>query len=181
MKQQAHLIQASEMRSKPSVQDTAGGAVEVYESLDGNFYMVDTVVTASRLNTSTKLYFTYCEHMKSFSAPNWNFNSISQGYQIAFNDNLETLLLPKYQSVGHYSLQSNLKLKTCQLGSVGYPVSSIGSLTFRNMTQQDLTITVYVDASSIADVPDNVKKSAPWGATNATIIYRSSTTGEILS
>ena len=174
MKQQAHLIQVSETQYKPSAPDSAGG-VEVYESLGGNFYMVDTVVNAT--GTNYTLVFRACENMKSFSAPNW-----TSLVQINENPNLETLLLPRInKSIGNYQLQNNPKLKTCQLGSVGHPITGITSMAMRYMPQSDLTITVYVDASSIADVPANVKNNAPWGATNATIIYRSSITGEILS
>lgn len=158
-----------------------GGGVEVYESSYGNFYYEDTVVTATPPNSAAALRFSGCEHMKSFSAPNWNQTIQMSSQIITNNPNLESLILPKYRSVGHYNFESNKKLKTFQLGSIGYPVTSISQLAMRFMTQSDLTITVYVDASSIADAPSGVTNGAPWGATNATIIYRNSTTGEILS
>lgn len=93
---------------------------------------------------------------------------------------LETLVMPKAAYYGHGFASNCTSLKTVQLGSIGHPVTSMGVYAFQNDTQTGLTITVYVDAATTADIVAGVKDSAPWGATNATIIYRNSTTGEII-
>lgn len=73
------------------------------------------------------------------------------------------------------------KLKTAQLGGIGRPISNLShSNVFRACTQTGLTITIYVNASSLSSLPSGITGS-PWGATNATIIYRNSTTGEVLT
>ena len=76
-------------------------------------------------------------------------------------------------------------LEEAIFGSVGYPVSEFDNTSydkkvFTGSSQAGLTITIYVDATSLPDVPSAVSTYAPWGATNATIIYRSSVTGEVL-
>lgn len=73
-------------------------------------------------------------------------------------------------------------LKTVILGSVGHPVTNFGGLYrfFSGCTQNDLTITIYVNAASVSGIDPAVNALAPWGAANATIIYRSSVTGEVL-
>ena len=55
-------------------------------------------------------------------------------------------------------------LTDVQLGSEGHAVTSLGQYMFKGCTQSNLTITVYTNGgASLAN--------APWGATNATIIY----------
>lgn len=71
------------------------------------------------------------------------------------------------------------------LGSVGHPVTvgmgatSGNYMIFRNNTAP-FDIIIYANAETLADVPSVLKTGAPWGATNATVIYKSSNTGEIL-
>lgn len=76
-------------------------------------------------------------------------------------------------------------LKKVTFGSVGYPIANLQPTTgndriFNGLTQADLVITVYVNANTLTDVPVEVTALSPWGATNATIVYRSSVTGEVL-
>lgn len=78
-----------------------------------------------------------------------------------------------------------MNLEEFIIGSVGHPVTEMGTTSgsyqiFRNNTAS-FTITVYVDAESLSDVPSSLISGQPWGATNATVIYRSSNTGEILT
>lgn len=69
-------------------------------------------------------------------------------------------------------------LKNVQFGSIGHSAYPVGESTrnpFAQCTQADLTITIYV--------PDDAElpiANQPWGATNATIVYRSVTTGEVI-
>ena len=77
-------------------------------------------------------------------------------------------------------------LETVVFGSIGHPLSSLKPTSsndkiFNGLTQSTLTITVFVNASTLADVPAEVKTYAPWGATNATIIYKSSVDGSVLT
>ena len=159
-----------------------GGGEQIYYSPSGQMYYENMEVPIENYNNEIPSY-NHCTNMVNFSAPNFNVTKKSNAYQIGYNDNLETLFLPKWQNVGNFNFSLNPKLKRCQLGSIGYPVTTFNNAnaTFNRMTQSDLTITIYVDASSIADISTNITANQPWGATNATIIYRSSTTGEVLS
>lgn len=104
---------------------------------------------------------------------------------------LETVTMPYIQGAAS-SWVDNIfmdctSLKTASFGSVGYPISQFNNTSnstlkvFRNDTQNDLTITLFVDASVLADIPSAVTQYAPWGATNATVVYRNSTTGEVIT
>lgn len=118
-------------------------------------------------------------HMEEYYAPNAVLLDAAIG-QSAFQEcaALRIVHLPKARHFMHYTFRFCTGLKEVQMGSVGYPVTNIALYTFGGCTQSDLTIVVYVDAESIADIPTDVTIGAPWGATNATIIYRSATTGE---
>ena len=87
---------------------------------------------------------------------------------------LKKLSLPNLQSNSSYIAQYCTALEQIQLGSVDNGVSSIYSRAFRGSTNVDLVITIYV-----ADDTTIPLSGSPWGATNATIVYRSSTTGEV--
>lgn len=129
------------------------------------------------------------DNIKSLELTKWNptgaadirTENISNANDVFGQNSLETLLLPKLQYGGHYWARGSTNLKTVQLGSVGFPIiKGIGSLFFHGCEQTGLTITVYVDATTLADA--KTKTSAPpWGATNATVIYRNSITGEVIT
>lgn len=91
---------------------------------------------------------------------------------------LTAVYLPKVSSIRHnYPFGYMESLKTVQLGSIGHPVNSTvdsWNVPFGGCTQSDLTITLYV--SDDTPIPFS---GSPWGAANATIIYRSAATGEV--
>lgn len=92
-----------------------------------------------------------------------------------------TLELPSLQSNNTYIAQDCEKLQTVILGSVGVAVSSVYGRAFRYCTNPNLIITIYVDAATLADIPAAVSGNSPFGAVNATIIYKNSTTGEVIT
>lgn len=95
---------------------------------------------------------------------------------------LKKVILPDINYANTYVFSGCKALEQVQLGSVGHPVTDLeGSYLFSGCTQSGLTITVFVNASTIAEIPSTVLSNAPWGATNATVVYRSSTTGEVLT
>lgn len=67
-------------------------------------------------------------------------------------------------------------LKKMQLGSVGHAITGGQATSFYGDTQSGLTITLYVNPSASLPLSNH-----PFGATNATIVYRSSTTGDIIA
>ena len=77
-------------------------------------------------------------------------------------------------------------IKEFIVGDIGYPNTvgmgpTSGSYRmFRNLTIP-FDIIIYTTATSLSDVPAILTSGSPWGATNATIIYKNSVTGEVLS
>lgn len=106
---------------------------------------------------------------------------------IVFNDALSNifgnctslthLYLPNTTVINSWIASGCTALQEVQIGSIGYPVTSIrASNPFERCTQAGLTITVYV-----ADDATLPLANQPWGATKATVVYRSATTGEVLN
>ena len=87
---------------------------------------------------------------------------------------LITLSLPKCNNYFGQTIMNNTALQTVQLGSVGFPVTALNVAVFTNCTQLGLTITIYVTPGA------QPLASSPWGATNATIVYRSAVDGSVL-
>lgn len=88
----------------------------------------------------------------------------------AFNGctSLTTITLPKINTITttwrRGPFNGCTSLESVQLGSEGNPVSSIGNVTFNDLTQSALTITIYTSGGAALS-------GSPWGATNATIEY----------
>lgn len=88
---------------------------------------------------------------------------------------LTTVNLPKIQTVSPTAIKDSnyqymdtfygcTSLTSVTLGSEGHPVSSIQRYPFYGLSQSGLTITVYTNGGAALS-------GAPWGATNATIVY----------
>lgn len=177
----------SERGFADAVEGIEAGGEEIFFSPYGVGYVADTVLDSAKIVGGAWLN---ANELKSLELTEWNptgaadLKSVNNASLIDTfqSTSLETLLLPKLQYGGHYWARYARGLKTVQLGSIGYPVSGgLASLIFTGCTQSDVTIAVYVDADTLADIPTGVSGSAPWGATNATIVYRNSTTGEVLT
>ena len=97
------------------------------------------------------------------------------------NSSIVTLELPSLKEDKDYIAAYCEKLQTAILGSVGVAVSSMYGWAFRGCTNPNLIITIYVDAATLADIPADVSNNSPFGAVNATIIYKNSTTGEVIT
>lgn len=90
---------------------------------------------------------------------------------------LERLEIPDSDGCNSFLATSCVKLSEVILGGIGKPVSGIYSNAFSasgTMVTGEKTITIYVADATTIPLAD-----APWGLTGATVIYRSSTTGEI--
>ena len=99
-----------------------------------------------------------------------------------FSDSsIVTLELPSLQSNNSYIAARCENLQTVILGSVGVAVNSLYGRAFYEITNPNLIITIYVDAATLADIPAAVSGNSPFGAVNATIIYKNSTTGEVIT
>lgn len=94
---------------------------------------------------------------------------------------LTTVTLPKAQYLTKYFCRECTALNAVQLGSIGYPVTSIDALAFDGCSNEEITFTIYVDATTMDGIPAAVSGNSPFGAVNATIIYKNSTTGEVIT
>lgn len=121
--------------------------------------------------------------LEEFYAPEIACDKVAQFGQEAFSGctALKIVYLPKVTYCMHYNFRTCTALQKVQLGSVRYPVTAMTTLVFSGCSQADLEVTIYVDATRMDDIPTQVKSVAPFGATNATIIYRNSTTGEVIT
>jgi hypothetical protein len=123
--------------------------------------------------TSIGTYAFYnCVSLVSFTAPT---SCTSLGIWVwGFCIALVTITIPCVGTIGDSILCGNTAMTAVTLGSVGYPVTSIHTNALKNCTQLGLTITVYVTPGA------QPLANSPWGATNATIVYRSAVDGSVL-
>lgn len=158
----------------------SGGGSQAYYFSDGRVYVEDIVFPDTITNLTAS--FNGATNVKTISglaqtttgAPANQFRNLT---------NMESIVLPRACHLYAWAVASATKLKTAEFGSVGYPVTVVRNTAFQSDTQNDLTITMYVNASTLAEAQaiTDVGTTAPWGATNATIIYKSSSTGAVLT
>lgn len=160
-----------------------GGGEKIYYTRYGACYTpnmviepTDGVYNASNLGSR----YQYADYLETVEIPNIVLSS-SVSNVFAFCTKLRKAKTPKITNYGHYWFRNCKVMEEAQLGSIGYPVTSMTTLVFSGDTQNNLTITIYVDAATLSEIAKNVASNAPFGATQATIVYRNSTTGEIIS
>lgn len=163
--------------------EAGGGGEEVYYTPAGRCYVEHMRITGMKENKSvgavSDLY-SEAVNLKSVITMGGNISATSTK-TFSNCSALETAILNNITAYGHYVFESCTSLKSVQLGSVGFPVTAMSSPYIFRLDTQAFEVTIYVDASALADIPTEVTKNSPWGATNATIIYRNSTTGEVIT
>ena len=172
-----------ELKAVLAEKASGGGNTTIYYAQSGACYVQHMVIEPSNgVYTKVNMTNMYQDslELKSVEMPNI---VITTGMTSVFArcSKLKRAILPKVTYLSHYWFSNCTALEEVQLGSIGYPVTSIALYTFSNVTQEGLIITVYVDAESLADIIANVANNSPWGAKNATIVYRNSTTGEVIT
>lgn len=156
-----------------------GGGVELLFTTSGVMYVEEIVVPETVTALATGAY--NINGIKSVTA----LGVTSLGGHYCFGgawNQMETIICPRLTSwPGNYWCRGG-NLKEVQAGSIGYPVTAMSNAKGFDLNKRtDLVITIYVDATTLAEVPTEVSSYAPFGATNATIVYRNSTTGEVIS
>ena len=171
-----------QIESELSGKAAGGGGVEVFYSRGGACYVKDMVIepndgiyNASSFSTR----YQYSTELESVEIPNIVVSS-SVPSVFAFCSKLKRAICPKITNYGHYWFRNCTSLEEAQLGSIGFPVTKMTTLVFSGDTQTNLTITIYVEATTLAEIVTDISNNAPFGAAKATIIYRNSTTGEVL-
>jgi hypothetical protein len=118
-------------------------------------------------------FITTCNALQTLSLP--EAQSVTT-YSIYNNTGLQAISMPKCTIVsGGYSFGGNSAATSITLGSVGYPVTTIGGTAPFNMAQATLTITLYITAGS---PPSG---TPPYGATNCFVTLMNAATGELIS
>lgn len=155
------------------------GGVELLFRPNGQLYAENIVVPETVTALASNAY--NIVGIKSVTA--LGVTSLSGHYCFggAWNE-METIICPKLTNwPGSYWCRGG-NLKEVQAGSIGYPVLAMENARgFDLNTRDDLVITIFVDATTLSEVPTEVSSYSPFGATNATIVYRNSTTGEVIS
>ena len=147
------------------------GDAELYFTTNGSMYTKNLVIP-SNVTSFLSGQYTKADNLETVESENAVLTQ-SNSSVFAFCPNLKSVSLLGGGEFGHYTFRNDTALKTVQLGSIGHPVTRITIYGFNGCTQSDLTITVYVNDD--AELP---LSEAPWGATAATIVYKSATTGE---
>lgn len=164
-----------------------GGGEEVYFSSTGNMYTRNTVIPVPQDGAFyAQSHFFKAVNMESIicNAPVGAFSNFSTF--LYFCTSLKSAKFPMLSGTLQASNTKNMfqgctALETAEIGSVGNSVLQIAANAFSGCTQKGLTITIYTDGETLADITTNLTNYAPWGATNATIVYRNSTTGEVIT
>lgn len=101
-----------------------------------------------------------------------------------YNCYFKNIYLPKFHSDESISTMSgqiyDTKLEHLELGSLENPVSMKMSSTFLRGNSQAFDVVIYTNKTTLAEA-QAFFDTAPWSATNATITYKNSTTGEVLT
>lgn len=168
--------------------ETGGGGEEIFYALSGVPYTRNTVLeeTVSIVKPSNpqpefaRSMYNGATEMETFTT---NYPG-RFGAQYCFNgcSKLREAHFPKSVGVwlgNTHFFDNNPALEKVSFGSIGCAVERMDAGRFNT---PPITLELYVDAETIADIPDLIKNNVPgqWNA-NATVIYRNSTTGEVIT
>ena len=142
---------------------------------------IDIEINGFQLHTAPSNLYRYADHLVSARIAGLTDIQGGANANPFSNSSIVTLELPSLRRNNTYIAEDCEKLQTVILGSVGVAVSSMYNRAFRGCTNPNLIITIYVDAATLADIPADVSGNSPFGAVNATIIYKNSTTGEVIT
>lgn len=152
-----------------------GGETVYFSEYDGNQYTKNVLIPEGNY-TALPMY-RNCTSMETFEfiGPP-SSNVVVTTYALSGNSSLKTAKLRSLLNFGNSlrCFENDTGLEAVQLGDIGKAITSIANSTFRSCAQEGLTITVYV--SPATSIP---LANSPWGATNATVVYRSSVDGSV--
>lgn len=150
------------------------GDSEMYFSKYGARYVKDLVIPSNVTKFCSEMYHS-SEQLETVLAETVVWETSVIGVFTGCTA-LKSALMLGGGAFGHYIFRNCTALETVQLGSVGKPVTGVSNHTFLGCSQSGLIITIYV-----ADDATLPLSNSPFGAANATIVYRSATTGETIT
>ena len=168
--------------------EAGGGGEEIFYALSGVPYTRNTVLeeTVSIVSPSHpkpefgKCFYDGATEMETFTT---NYPGLLGAmYCFAGCSKLREAYFPKVNGMwlgNTHFFMNNPALEKVSIGSIGCAVTRMDAGSFNT---PPITLELYVDAETIADIPDLIKNNVPgkWNA-NATVIYRNSTTGEVIT
>ena len=160
------------------VSDSAGA--EVYYSALGQLYTPHMVIPAGNMRY-VRDHFNNAVNLVSY-IQQYGTPSLDSDYGLFSGCTaLETVWVSR-ATFGNYFFRACSALKEITLGRVGLAVTSISAAAYDASCKSIETITCYVAAETIAAVPSAVSsRITPSASPDATIIYRNSITGEVIS
>ena len=158
----------------------SGGGAEVYYSEMGQMYTPHMVIPNGNMRYSRD-HFQNAVNLVSFIQQYGTPGSDSDYGLFRGCKALETVWVSR-ATFGSYFFSMCSALKTITMGRVGLAVTSLSTGMWDYTVNKVETITCYVNATTLAEIPTAVSgRILPSASPNATIIYRNSTTGEIIS
>jgi hypothetical protein len=129
--------------------------------------------------------FSQCEEMETFEAPNLT----QPPNQFAFFNcaKLRSIKFPRINAVQNYFIRQQAVssvIEEIQLGSIGYPFTTLANNWNYVDNRTGCTITIYVGATTIAEAQTAITNWASYGGQNTsdcTLVFRNSTTGEVIT
>ena len=129
--------------------------------------------------------FSQCEEMETFEAP--NLTRTPDNYTFFNCAKLRSIKLPRVTSVPNYLIRQQAVssvIEEIQLGSIGYPFTTLANQWNYGNNRAECTITFYVNATTIAEAQTAITNWGQYGGqntSNCTIVFRNSTTGEVIT
>lgn len=164
----------------------AGSECETLYGTDGTVYARDIVFPAD-VTTIPAMFKTSMEFLKSVEAP-----GCTNGYAASAFGNFAFPALKTVKMTGSINLATSNNdrlfsgstlpaLETVEIGSLNNPCLAFARPKMFFTTTPECDIIIYVNAETLADIPTAITQYAPFGNANATVIYKNSNTGAVIS
>ena len=158
----------------------SGGGAEVYYSAMGQLYMPRMVIPNGNMRYARD-HFQNAVHLVSFIQQYGTPSTDSNYGTFRGCTALETVWVAR-ATFGPYFFSTCESLKTITFGRVGLAVTQMDNGMYDHTVRKVETITCYVNAETLADISTTISsRIIPSASPNATIIYRNSTTGDVIT
>ncbi len=159
---------------------------ETLYGTDGTVYARDIVFPVG-VTTIPAMFKTSMEFLRSVECP-----GCTNGYASSAFGNFSFPALKTVKMSGSINLATSnndrlfsgstlSSLETVEIGSLNNPCLAFARPKMFFTSAPECDIVIYVDAETLAEVPTDISQYAPFGNANATVIYKNSSTGEVIT